>query len=411
MSELKTRIYNPLDSEVQENPYPVYRHFRENYPLVNTVISEKMKLWFVFRYDDVAAILKDLRFGRSAVGKIPQEQLGKISPEFKPVVDLLMGSMLNQDPPGHTHLRKIIGKAFASFLANKKMERTIEQAADSLIDDVLQKREIDFISDFAAPLPLMINAAVLGVPEQDRMKLKKWANFLFHIIDLNPQKEQVRADGILAMEEMKAYFRNLITLRKKNPEDDLITAMIHAEDNREKLNEEELIANCGLFVGAGHETTISALGNGMFALLKNPEQMEMLCKNPQLMPTAVEEMLRYDSPIQFVSRFAFEDVDMGEMKIPKGGLVAVVLGSANRDSKYFNDAENFDIQRHPNPHLAFGFGGHLCLGQNLARTEIQLALKLFFEKIKKVEMKGNFQRKRMTAFRGLESLPLSIQPN
>ena len=317
-------------------------------------------------------------------------------------------TMLSADPPEHTRLRGLVSKAFTPRRI-EEMRPHIQEIVDALLDDLQDQDEFDLIEHLSYPLPVIVIAEMLGIPPENRAEFKRWSNDLVATMSgpgtAPDALERARTSGL----EMADYFKGVIAERRKEPRDDLLSAMIAAEERGEVLSEDELLASCMLLLAAGNETTTNLIGNGMLALLRNEDQLQKLLDDPSLTESAVEEMLRYDGPVQATARTADEDVEIDGHMIEKGKMLFVLLAAANRDPAAFPDPETFDNTRDDNNHVAFGNGLHFCLGAPLARMEAQIAFQTLFQRRGKprlvsdeAQWNGNF------ILRGLKRLPLAF---
>jgi cytochrome P450 len=353
----------------KSNPYTAYVELREQQPLFRTIGADGMPVWFVTRYDDVMAVLKDPRFVKDYRSAMTPEQQAHIPP-VSPAFQTLNESLLDLDPPDHTRLRTLVSQAFTPRTVEQLRPR-IQAIADTLLDAVQERHEMDLIDAYAFPLPIMVITEMLGIPYADRDTFRRWSNTIVQ----GESFMQASAEEEATAEEFVAYLRKLIAERRARPQDDLVSGLVQAEDGGDTLSEDELIAMIFLLLVAGHETTVNLIGNGVLALLQHPDQLALLKRDPTLIILAVEEFLRYDGPVETsTSRFAREDVAIGDQVIPRGEMVLVVLGSANRDETQFTQPDDLDITRERNRHLAFGHGIHYCLGAPLARIEGQIAI-------------------------------------
>ena len=291
-------------------------------------------------------------------------------PEFLRQSATGMRSMLIMDPPDHTRVRKLVNKAFTPKRI-AALRGHIEAIVRELADEAQAKGTFDLIHDVAEPLPAIVIAELLGVPVEDHRQFRQWSSAMINGF-ASPSAE-ARATGTEAARQIFDYLADIIAARRRAPREDLISAMIAAQEERDALTDAELLATGNLLLLAGHETTTNLIGNGTLALLREPDQWKRLCNERALLPTAIEELLRYDGPVQATVRVALEDVAIDDHVIPEGSLVLVSIGSANHDPDMFEDPDQLDLARDPNPHLAFGFGTHFCLGAPLARLEAQLA--------------------------------------
>ena len=396
--------FNPFTPEAQADPYPLYRSLREADPVHH---SELMDLWVLTRHEDVSFVLKDARFSadRRKSTNLLVAQARKMQEEG-PFAQA--NTMLSADPPEHTRLRGLVSKAFTPRRI-EEMRPHIQEIVDGLLDDLQDRDEFDLIEHLSYPLPVIVIAEMLGIPPENRAEFKRWSNDLVATMSgpgTTPDAlERARSSGL----EMADYFKGVIAERRKEPRDDLLSAMIAAEERGEVLSEDELLASCMLLLAAGNETTTNLIGNGMLSLLRHEDQLDKLLDDPSLMGSAIEEMLRYEGPVQATARTADVDVEIDGHMIEKGKMLFVLLAAANRDPAAFPDPETFDITRQDNNHVAFGNGLHFCLGAPLARMEAQIAFQTLFARRGKprlvsddAEWNGNF------ILRGLKRLPLAF---
>ena len=397
--------YNPLTPEVRANPYPLYRQLREQDPVH---WSELMASWVLTRYDDVEAVLRDPRFStaRRRTGNRFTEQLMEMQEQMGPIGQAT--TMLRADPPEHTRLRNLVSKAFTPR-AIEAMRPHIQQIVDELLDAVAGSDRFDLIHDLAYPLPVIVIAEMLGVAPEDRDRFKRWSGDIAATLGGPMLSPEVIQQAIASSREMTDYFRGVIEIRRKEPEDDLLSALIAAKEQGEALSEHEVLATCVLLLVAGNETTTNLIGNGMVALLQHPGQLEQLRDDPSLTESAVEEFLRYDGPVQATGRTATEDIEVGGTVIKEGQVAFTLLGAANHDPAQFANPDTLDITRKDNRHLAFGHGIHFCLGAQLARVEAQVAFETLLRRFPDlklgadgVEWGGAF------ILRGPKALPLAV---
>ncbi len=398
----------PLSSpEFKSNPFPFYAQLRETAPVYHTSSPYFPSLYLVTRYEDVVAVLKDdKRFVKNRYNTLNAEQLKK-QPWTPGIFKPLEKNMLDLDDPDHARLRNLVHKAFTPRMIEQMRER-VQIRANELLDRVQAKGKMDLIADFALPLPLTIIGDILGIPPTDTQKFHRWTKSL---MDLTGNPSPLRALPVIPnlwflMRYIKKAFRD----RKLHPQNDLMTALVQAEEQGDTLNDDELMAMVFILLIAGHETTVNLIGSGMLALLEHPDQREKLQQDPTLIRTAVEELLRYCAPVeQATERFAMEEVEMHGVRIPKGELVFAVLASANRDPAVFTHPDALDITREPNRHLAFGQGGHYCVGAPLARLEGAIAINTLLERMPHLQLAVSPQQLRWRStmvVRGLEALPV-----
>lgn len=403
---------NPFLPEVIANPYPIYSHYRETDP-VHWGMAAKRQLagaWYLFRYQDVMQVLEDKRFGREGHKVRDDIDTAPVPKAYKGFSSMVSNWMVFRDPPNHTRLRLLVNKAFSPKTL-ENLRPAIVAITDELLERVQGRKEIDLVDDFAFPLPVMVIAALLGVDPEDRFDFREWALALQHASAsrLTPSTE-VYEQAEAATQAFIEYFKNAIANRHNQPRNDLITALAKARYEGDKLNDEEILATCIHLLTAGHETTINLIAKGTLALLRNPKQLELLRSHPEMMPSAVEELIRYDSPVQMLSRWAYEDVEVGGKLIRRGDSVGLLLGSANHDPRRFDNPDLLDIQRQDNKHCGFGGGIHFCLGSALARAEAQISLNILINRFpqlhlinQEVEWADNI------VFHGPKHLPISLK--
>ena len=381
------------------NPYPFYARLRAESPVHRMKQSFWLPtVWVVTRYADALAVLKDDRFSNDFTSKLPW------TPR---TTRALTHTMLNRDPPDHTRLRALVNKAFTPRVVEALRGR-VQAVCDELLDAAQARGPVDLVRDYALPVPLTIISDLLGVPPQDRRQFAGWS-----------KKVAAGTSGALldlllgqpALFRSVRYLRKLIALRRAQPGDDLVTALVEAEEAGDKLSEDELVGMIALLLLAGYETTINLIASGTLALVQRPDQRARFRAEPDLAESAVEELLRYTSPADFASfRIPREDVALAGTVIPRGAIVLVSLTSANRDERQFPEADRLDVAREPNRHLAFGIGPHFCVGAPLARLEGQIALTTLFRRFADLRLAVAAERlrwRRGLTFRGLEELPVA----
>ncbi len=396
---------NIVSAEFKRDPFPFLARLRKSEPVYRTTIPDKTPVWLITRYADVTALLKDERFVKNRRTAMTPQQLRKmpwVPPMFRP----LERNMLDLDAPDHTRLRALVHKAFTPNLV-ARMRSRIQTLADELLERAMYQGEINLIKDYALPLPMTIITEILGVPSSDRDRFHKWSKA---VVSLTSPSATLRVIPSVWM--FIRYLRRFFERRRRDPRDDLATALIQAEEAGDKLSEDELLAMVFLLLIAGHETTVNLIGNGMLTLLEHPEAMNRLRREPGLIKTAIEELLRYTSPVLMsTERYAFEDLNLHGVTIPRGGMTLGVIGSANRDESVFESPDELDIAREPNKHLAFGQGIHFCLGAPLARLEGEIAINTLLRRIPGLHLSiaaGSLRWRPSMLLRGLESLPVSF---
>ena len=396
-------LFNPLSPDFIRNPYPHYVRMREQDPVHLT----QHGMYVASRHADVAVVLRDKRFGKEYVERTKRRYGPKAMEE--PVFRNFALTMLQQDPPDHTRLRGLVVKAFTARRV-EDMRPRIQAIVDENLDRIVPQGKMDLIEDFAFRLPVTVICDMLGIPEEHREMFYTGARGSGRILEPVPMTpEEVRqANASQAMTKM--YFDHLFDLRRKNPSDDLTTQLLQAEEEGSKLSNEELYANIVLLFGAGHETTVNLIGNGLLALYRNPDQLALLKAKPELIGNAIEEFLRYDSSVQMTGRVALEDVELGGRAIPGGESVLCLLGSANHDPAVYPDnPERLDIARPNVKPLSFGGGIHFCLGAQLARIEAEVAINSLLRRIPDLRLDDaeNPEWRPSFVLRGLSRLPAS----
>ena len=374
--------YDFWSQEVRADPQAIYAKMRAEDPVHRTTsLYGGRPVWVLTRYDDCVSMLKDQRFGkdiyRALPGEIAESWWGPEAPSDDPWA-MINRHMLNLDPPDHTRLRPVVHKAFTPRMVENLRPR-IAEIANNLLDNMADSREGDLIEQFAFPLPITVIAEMLGIPAADREQFRRWTKTLL----FSPDEDENRT----SLMEFGMYMNQLIDDRHASPKDDITSALVQAEDDGDSLNRMELLSMLFLLLVAGHETTVNLIGNGTLALLQHPDQMVKLRQNRALMKTAVEEMLRFNGPVDMTTlRYAFEDIELGGTVIPQGEGVWASLLAANRDPAQFPDPDTFDITRDPNRHIAFGNGIHYCVGAPLARLEGTIAISTLLDRISALEL-------------------------
>jgi cytochrome P450 len=393
--------FNPMDPEFVADPYPMYQRLQADDPVHHSPLG----FWVLTRYADVMASLRDPRLVKEPIAAFVAARFGMAVPP--PGLGL---SMLDRDPPDHTRLRGLVSKAFTPK-ALERLRPDIQRIVDGLLDQVDGRGEMDLIDEFAYPLPVNVICDMLGVPVKDHERFKQWGLDIARGLDaiMLPPDSEVGQRSIAGRRALAQYFRELIAQRRAAPRDDMLSALIAAEEAGDKLNEEELLATCILLLVAGHETTVNLIGNGTLALLRHPAELRRLRDDPGIIGTAVEELLRFDGPVQRTARIPSEDIVVGGRTIPKGEMVMPFLGAADRDPAQFPDPQRLDLTRADNRHIAFGLGIHFCLGAPLARMEGQIAINTLLKRLPKLALATDKPEFRQSlTLRGLQSLPVSF---
>ncbi|MEZ4869855.1 MAG: cytochrome P450 [Caldilineaceae bacterium] len=404
---MKVDLFGPA---FKADPYPTYAYLRSHDPLHRrTAMDGQTAIWFVTRYDEVAAILRDhKRFVKNVANTLSPAERAHL-PMPPPLLRLLSNHMLNLDPPDHTRLRALVNKVFTAQVV-AQMQGRIQRIADQLLDQVHAQGEMDLIEDFAFPLPIIVIAELLGIPPRDRLRFRNWSNaFVTPSANLQRSAKKMQKAGQV-MEDFTRYMRQVFAERRRTPREDLITMLLQAEENGDTLSEEELFSMVILLIVAGHETSVNLIGNGLLALLQYPEQLALLRAEPTWLPNAVEEMIRYDGPVERATmRFAAEEVTLAGQTLQRGDAVSLVLAGADRDPVPFEQPNRFDITRSPNRHLGFGQGIHYCLGAPLARLEGQIAIATLIQRYPALHLTTPVDQLRwrtVPIMRGLHHLPL-----
>jgi cytochrome P450 len=358
-----------------------------------------MAMWVLTRYQDVALVLHDQRFSADRTKWRGLQSRAD---------DDAVRSMQTLDPPDHTRLRALVSKAFTPRVVEELRPR-VQAIVDSVLTTVAQQGGVDLIEELAYPLPVAVIAEMLGIPHDDWPRFRKWSRILVDATDpISVQNRQLVEALPAARDSLHEYLKEIVTKRRREPRDDLISALLHVKDGSDRLTEHELLVMLNLLLIAGHETTVNLIGNGVLALLQNPESLSLLREQPQVIHTAVEELLRWDSPVQMTARVAREDGEVGGKLIRRGELLQLLLGAANRDPDHFPNAEQLDLCRRRNQHLAFSHGIHFCLGATLVRLEGQIAIGTLARRFPRLRLAGEPERSPTIALRGLRHLPVAV---
>jgi cytochrome P450 len=397
-------LFDPLSPDFIRDPYPFYERLRTTDPVHLTQHGN----FLASRHAEASLVLRDKRFGKDFVERTVRRYGPKIMEE--PIFRSMSHWMLQQDPPDHTRLRGLVVKAFTARRV-EDMRQRIQEVVDQTIDVVIDHGHMDLIEDFAFRLPVTIICDMLGIPEDHREAFYKGSRDGGRILEPVPMTPEEIAQANAGNAMAKMYFEQLFELRRREPGNDLTTQLVHAEEDGNKLTNEELTANIILLFGAGHETTVNLIGNGLLALHRNPDQLALLKSNPSLITNAIEEFLRYDSSVQLTGRVALEEIDdLGGRTIPKGETVLCLLGSANRDPAAYPDRpDRLDITRPNVRPLSFGGGIHHCLGAQLARIEAEIAISTLLRRLPELRLEDadNPEWRPTFVLRGLKRLPAS----
>ena len=389
--------YNPLSNRTAQDPYPVYAALRERDPVHR---SRLMNAWLFTRHADVDTILRDhQRFGNDPrKGELSRRQRANLPPEEE-------FSLLFLDPPDHKRLRALVNKAFTPKAVNA-LEPHIRALLGALLDDIDDPAGFDLMQAVAQPLPVIVIAEMLGVPSEDRAQFKIWSDQRARTLEpMIDARERAASDA--AAKALEAYFRPIIKERRAAPKDDIVSALAQAEEEGDRLTEREMLNMLRLLLIAGNETTTNLIGNGVLALLHHPDQLQRLRDDPSLIPSAVDELLRFDSPVQTDFRRVLSDCEVNGFAVRQRDNIVVLLGAANRDPDVFDDPDRLDVGRGDRSHLSFGRGIHHCIGAPLARLEGRIVLEMLLERFSQISLRGEQPRFRNSiVLRGLESLPV-----
>lgn len=381
--------------EFTHNPYPVYEKLRQSDPILNLQFPDGRFGWLISNYEQAVEALKDGRFSKDIAKAMGQEQTSVFST-----------NMLFSDPPDHKRLRGLVQKGFTpQRIAD--MRGHIQEIADNLLDAVSSKDTINLIDEYAFKLPIIVISEILGVPTEDQDKFRVWSNSI-----IGASNQEMNEQVVQHMNEFIAYLKGWFAKVREQPGDDMISQLVIAENQGDRLSEQELYGVVTLMIIAGHETTVNLIGNGVLALLEHPEQRRLLQEQPELIHGAIEEMLRYNGPVEFsTSRWAAEDMDFHGVHMKKGDLVVIALNSANRDASQFENPDIFDITREKSQHLAFGKGIHLCLGAPLARLEGEIAINTLLRRYPHFELQRDIDELEWRPgmiVRGVKEIPISL---
>ena len=395
-------VWFPLDPDFIANPYPTYKELRERDPYHPSPLTKAL---VISRYDDVDAVLRNYKVfsnERGPVGSRNRRGIGEqIEHELQP-------SMLSLDPPDHTRLRGLVSRAFTPRQI-AKMEDHIRQTAHALLDEVEGQNEFDLMANLAALLPTVVIAEMIGVPTEDRQQFKDWSDKFARVLEPNLTEDEL---GVVfdTGKLFDEYFKGIVAEHRQNPQDDLVSRLIEAEEEGDKLTEEEMIVTLRLLLVAGNETTTNLIGNGLKALMEHPEQMELLKERPELIDNAIEELLRYDSPVQVDGRTVIGEFQIDRHTLQPGRPVSLLIGGANRDPEEFSDPETLDITREDAGNISFGRGIHHCLGAPLARLEGKIAFEALLERFDDIRIGTRApEYKQNIVLRGLKHLDIRVE--
>ncbi|ARZ65934.1 cytochrome P450 [Streptomyces sp. HU2014] len=393
--------FDPWSSRFVADPYPGYERLRAS---GRVHWFEPSRQWLVPHHEDVRALLRDRRLGRTYLHRFSHEEFGRTAPpaSHEPFHVLNGNGLLDLEPPDHTRIRRLVSKAFTPRTV-EDLAPVVARLAAGLVDELLAEGGGDLIGAVAEPLPVAVIAEMLGIPEADRRLLRPWSAAICGMYELNPDEETAR-HAVRASLDFSAYLRELIADRRARPGDDLITALVHAHDEGDRLTEQEMVSTCVLLLNAGHEATVNTTGNGWWALFRHPDQLAALRADPGLLPGAIEELMRYDTPLQLFERWVLDDIEIAGTVVPRGSEVALLFGSANRDPARFPDPDRLDVTRADNPHLSLGAGIHYCLGAPLARLELAASFGELLRRAPRLRLVAEPEWKPGFVIRGLREL-------
>lgn len=392
--------FSPTDPAFLQDPYPTYKRLRDEAPIF---FFEPWKKWVLTRHGDVAALLRDRRLGR-----VLENVKVRANPGHAAFDDVQDGSLLELEPPDHTRIRAAVQDVFTPKHV-RALEGKIARLCDRLAEGLAARpeRRAELLTDYAEPIPVTVIAELLGVPEGERYRLVPWSKAIIGMFE--PERTPaMEREAVLAAGEFAAYVRELIGEKRAVPGDDLISRMVRLHDaDPERLSEHEIVANAILFLDAGHEAVVNVVGNGTVALLSRPEVWAQLKAHPERLEAAVEETLRFDTPLQFFERVVREDLEYGGFTWPRGTRLCLYYASSNRDERVFHDPDTFDPTRSPNPHLSFGLGLHYCIGAPLARLELKHAFRALLEHVPDMALTGATTYQPKNVFRYPAAVPVT----
>ena len=394
-------VFDPADSEYRLDPYPTFARLRDEHPIF---WSDAMNAWVVSRHADVVNVLRDSTWlVRPAAGfQDRQYESGDGS-----VVADLMSQFYNfLDPPTHSRLRNMVVRTFTPRAVEAMRERIVE-VVDDLLDKAVEKGHIELMGDLSYPLTAMIVTEMIGVEPEDSAFFLEWSKHLAGLIEWDAKPERMMK-GVEAMLTLAMYFNNLIEKRRETPKADLVTAWLATEEDGKLADHAELLAMCALLLTVGYETTMNSLGNGALALLNHQDELERLRRTPEVVGTAVDELLRYDAPVLMTGRLATVDMEVVGQVVRKDEMIVTMLGAANRDERHFPDADRLDLGREDNRHMTFGHGGHFCLGAALARLEGQVVFSTLANRFASIEAMEPPDWRDTSTLRALNRLPIAF---
>ncbi|MET8770084.1 cytochrome P450 [Streptomyces sp. NPDC004658] len=398
--------FDPWDPAFVADPYPAYAQLRARGRVIR---YEPTDQWLVPHHADVSALLRDRRLGRTYQHRFGHEEFGRTPPppEHEPFHTLNDHGMLDLEPPDHTRIRRLVSKAFTPRTV-ERLRPYVRGLADDLVAALVGNGGGDLLADVAEPLPVAVIAEMLGIPEADRGQLRPWSAAICGMYELNPS-EETAARAVRASVEFSGFLRELIAARREEPGEDLVSGLIAAHDEGDRLTEQEMISTAVLLLNAGHEATVNATVNGWWALFRHPDQLAALRADHSLIPSAIEELMRYDTPLQLFERWVLDDIEIDGTVIPRGSEIAMLFGSANHDPAVFTDPARLDLTRKDNPHISFSAGIHYCIGAPLARMELEASMTALLRQAPALTLAEEPARKPNFVIRGLEGLRVEVR--
>jgi unspecific monooxygenase len=397
--------YEPGSPAFIADPYPVLARLRADHPVILDPATDQ---WLVSRFADVGALLRDRRLGRSYVHVATHEDFGRTPPPAwqAPFHDSLRVQLIDMEPPDHTRLRRLVSTAFTPRTVEGLRPRVTE-LVDGLVGAARERGEFDLLADVIERLPVAVIAELLGIPAADRPLLRPWSADMTLMFELARSEDDERR-AVRATVEFSDYLRGVVRERRRSPGDDLLSQLVQVGEAGDRLSEDELIATAILLLNAGHEASVNGAANAWWTLFRHPDALAALRSDPGLVPTAVEELLRYDTPAPMFERWVLEEIELHGVTIPRGQELALLFASANRDPAAFTNPDGLILDRSPNPHLAFGAGIHYCLGAPLARLELAILFQAILERLPTLELVAEPAWKPRFVLRGLQALPVRI---
>ncbi|MFD5010041.1 cytochrome P450 [Streptomyces chartreusis] len=398
--------FDPWDPAFLADPYPAYAELRAR---GRVHYYEPTDQWLVPHHADVSALLRERRLGRTYQHRFTHEDFGRTAPppEHEPFHVLNDHGMLDLEPPDHTRIRRLVSKAFTPRTV-EQLKPYVRRLAGELVAGLVEAGGGDLLTDVAEPLPVAVIAEMLGIPESDRGQLRPWSADICGMYELSPSPETAEK-AVRASVEFSDYLLELIAARRKEPGEDLISGLIAAHDEGDRLTEQEMISTAVLLLNAGHEATVNATVNGWWALFRNPGQLSALRADHSLIPSAIEELMRYDTPLQLFERWVLDEIEIDGTTIPRGAEIAMLFGSANHDPEVFEAPAALDLTRKDNPHISFSAGIHYCIGAPLARIELAASMSALLEQAPTLRAAADPDRKPNFVIRGLEGLSVEVR--